>query len=447
MALIELKSNLSAKPDYNQADLENPKQINAMENHIKFRPDEDQLISKTIGRRYRGTKLDGGFLRGGAALQTERTGEDAVRIGKFLFSGKGALFTAKQLILQKNNPLPYTDIYDPTSILRNLPMPAHFNRHVNESNFSSGLTLRGVFQQLTGREQRNEYEKFIENGQFGPDSLRKNYADVQYAVNYLNQKGKKSIQVEYGEQPNLDTLPKDFIKFRIHDLVQDKYIIFPVILTSDIVDNSQASYEEINYIGRPDAVHIYKSVKRSFTIAFKVVATNKEDLHIMWNKVDRLKGLTQPAFKPFLNQANKITGDTSTDIFTRPTAPIITLTLGDVYREVTGYFESVSVTIPNSSTWELEDGSQWPHICDVSCNFTYIGNVTPTIESKNYGVQVPKAIPQSAKEENASSKEADSEQQGIDKLSFGQAFSQKRRELGEGKTFVWRGNSYTTNQA
>lgn len=33
----------------------------------------------------------------------------------------------------------------------------------------------------------------------------------------------------------------------------------------------------------------------------------------------------------------------------------------------------------------------------------------------------------------------------IDDLSFGEAFKQKRKELGEGKTFMWRGNKYTTS--
>ena len=99
--------------------------------------------------------------------------------------------------------------------------------------------------------------------------------------------------------------------------------------------------------------------------------------------------MTQPAFKPFLNSSNKVTQETTTDLFTRPTAPIVHFTLGDIFKNTVGYFESVNITIPNSSTWELEDGLQFPHICDVSLNFTYIGNVTPTNESPNYGSQNP----------------------------------------------------------
>ena len=460
MALIELKSNLSANPDYNKRSLEDSKRDNAELNHRKFRPDEDQLIHREIGDGYRGTKLDGGFVRGGAGLQAERTAEDVERIGKFLFSPKGALFTIKQGVLQNQNKQRNANIYDPTSILKNLPSIAHFQRHINEDLFSEGLSLRGIAQQLIGGDADNQYVKFVKAK---GDKFGTKYEDVVDSVTYFQQKGKKKLQVEYGDMEE-SKLPKDFIKFRIRDLVNGKWIIFPAFLTADIVDNSQASYEEINYIGRPDAVHIYKNMKRSFSVSFKVVATNKDEIPLIWKKIDRLKGLANPAYKPFLNTTNKATGQSETDIFTRPTAPMVSLTIGDVFKNTVGYFESVSVTIPQASnTWELEDGRQFPQICDVALSFIHIGNVTPTIDSPNYGSQdftdnndifIPEtkdntaASPEVEKDKEVSQQNLkDSEQQDTDKLSFGQAFSQKRQELGSGATFIWRGSSYSTNQA
>ena len=460
MALIELKSNLSANPDYNKRSLEDSKRDNAELNHRKFRPDEDQLIHREIGDGYRGTKLDGGFVRGGAGLQAERTAEDVERIGKFLFSPKGALFTIKQGVLQNQNKQRNANIYDPTSILKNLPSIAHFQRHINEDLFSEGLSLRGIAQQLIGGDADNQYVKFVKAK---GDKFGTKYEEVVDSVTYFQQKGKKKLQVEYGDMEE-SKLPKDFIKFRIRDLVNGKWIIFPAFLTADIVDNSQASYEEINYIGRPDAVHIYKNMKRSFSVSFKVVATNKDEIPLILKKIDRLKGLANPAYKPFLNTTNKATGQSETDIFTRPTAPMVSLTIGDVFKNTVGYFESVSVTIPQASnTWELEDGRQFPQICDVALSFIHIGNVTPTIDSPNYGSQdftdnndifIPEtkdntaASPEVEKDKEVSQQNSkDSEQQDIDKLSFGQAFSQKRQELGSGATFIWRGSSYSTNQA
>src|SRR5210317_1380278 len=102
MALIELKSNLS-NINKNKTDLTSQKEANANTNHSKLRPDDDQLVVRKIGKRYRGTKLDGGLSRGGAALQVERSAEDVKRIGKFLISGRGALFTGKQTGIKKQN--------------------------------------------------------------------------------------------------------------------------------------------------------------------------------------------------------------------------------------------------------------------------------------------------------------------------------------------------------
>ena len=36
------------------------------------------------------------------------------------------------------------------------------------------------------------------------------------------------------------------------------------------------------------------------------------------------------------------------------------------------------------SNWELEKELQFPHICDISLDFQYIGKETPTMLGKNY---------------------------------------------------------------
>ena len=60
-------------------------------------------MKKEPGDRYRGTNLDDGLFRGGAALNVERNVEDTARITKFLTTPKGLLFTGKQILLQKSN--------------------------------------------------------------------------------------------------------------------------------------------------------------------------------------------------------------------------------------------------------------------------------------------------------------------------------------------------------
>ena len=382
--LSKINSSFQSKQSDNTERATNIEANSIDQQYNKLSADDGQLIQKKPGDRYKSTSFDGGLIRGGAALSAERGIEDTIRLGKFQTSGKGFLFTGKQALLQSRNQKsvlnketsevdnvfnPLTGLYDPKSVLKdaislNTTGFKHFARHL-------------------GGDNKNQYLEFIkENG----DKFGTKYSDVQDAVTLFNTKGTKKLQVDYydkvADNEDGSGLPKDFIKFRIRDIVNGKWIIFPALLTGGITDSSAAQYEKIGYVGRPDSVHIYKDMSRSFTVAFKVVATNPKEIPLMWKKIDRLKGLTQPKFKPFLNSG------TTKDVPTRPSAPLIHLTIGDLYKKIHGYFDNVTVTIPESTTWELEDGRQLPLLCDVSCQFTWIGNVTPTMDSPNFGGQV-----------------------------------------------------------
>ena len=48
-----------------------------------------------------------------------------------------------------------------------------------------------------------------------------------------------------------------------------------------------------------------------------------------------------------------------------------------------GYFETANLTIPEPSSWEILDGEQFPHMCDIA-TFVYIGRDLPTTLSLNY---------------------------------------------------------------
>jgi hypothetical protein len=563
--LIKLTSNLSSfdysnvgEPHYTDVkrDIASERGPSADANYEKLSADDGQLIQKKPGERYRGTKLDGGFLRGGAALKVERQVEDQERIGKFLTTPKGALFTIKQAILQNQNSDRETNIYNPLSLTTSLidTLSTRPQRHIDEitSPFSSlgnffrflsgtntteqsrkngnsisnnrdvqnlkpdveefggkvgidytsdradintdnridvsgpnerrrtrkyipfgdtndkirkeddreigtlfthragpdigtgqfkmpsrnlGLQEESFFSRKDGlKEEARDYKTNKENpsgdllelpryetsdkedlvtnfgtdvmpsgknvkffGSDGKDGGRfgKKLGKQIEANQFFNIKsrGSRKLQVKYGgeltETSRIDKdtpLPDDFIKFRIRDVVNGRWIIFPAIFTSGITDNSQASYNTINYIGRPDAVHIYQNRTRNVSFGFRVVALNENDIPIIWEKMNYLKGLTLPQYKSFFS-------DTSRADNTRPVAPIINLTIGDMFVNTPGYFTSVSVNVGNSATWETKDGRQFPHVCDVSVEFTHIGKEVPTMLSKHYdGAERVKSI-------------------------------------------------------
>ena len=79
------------------------------------------------------------------------------------------------------------------------------------------------------------------------------------------------------------------------------------------------------------------------------------------------------------------------------------LTLGDLYNSQPGFFSSVNITVPQSSTWEI-DGLELSHICDISVDFTFIGDKTPSLDSRQFDrgplpkpkrPDIPRIVPES----------------------------------------------------
>tara|TARA_B100001094_G_scaffold263692_1_gene265387 strand:+ start:1989 stop:3152 length:1164 start_codon:yes stop_codon:yes gene_type:complete len=353
------------------------------------------------------------IFRGGLALQAELGAQNVRQFGRFLRTPQGARFVAKQVILQASNPSrkelkikkdqpkvesPYqtTQIYNPGAPILAKGLSQELtklkpNRHINQG---------GIFKKLgnTIGEVKDGIKSIDENIDNFVKNIfnRANGGTQTNAVTYFanNQGDQHQLQVRYGgsgiEKSDLDKYPnrkgqlgnevKDFIKFRIRDAVNGRYIIFPALLSGGISDNSSAEVSPINYIGRADKVYVYGGYTRSISFSVNIVAQRKSDIPIIWEKINYAKGLVLPQYKEFFAKTEKGVTDR-----TRPVAPLCYLTLGDLFNNAPGYFSSVNMSIPESATWELSNGEQVPHICSLAFEFTYIGKESPTMTSKHYG--------------------------------------------------------------
>ena len=307
-------------------------------------------------------------FRGGLALQAELGAQNVERFTNFLTTPQGKTFLLKQTFLQSLNKKAGTRIYNPlaTTISKGLGQEFTTLKPQRHIDTEPGL---GLFQRLIGRSS--------------PRTQQENA--VRFFDNKLNKE--VNLQVRYGGEPGqLDQFPnrsgdlgeevKDFIKFRIRDAVNGKYIIFPALI-SGITDNSSNNTTSFNYIGRADKVYVYQDYSRSISFTVQIVAQREEDIPIIWEKINYAKGLTLPQYKQFFSKTD-VTDNT------RPVAPIVYLTLGDMFNNAPGFFTSVNLSIPENSTWELEEGLQVPHLCTLSFEFTYIGKENPTMTSKHY---------------------------------------------------------------
>ena len=390
------------------------------------------------------------IFRGGLALQSEIGVQNVERFANFLTTPQGKTFLLKQTLLQSLNKKAGTRIYNPlaTSISKGLSQEFTSQKPQRHLDVGDG-SLRGVFRGIIGRSQpRTQQENAV---RFFDNKLNK---EVNLQVRYGGELG------ELNQFPNrsgaLGKEVKDFIKFRIRDAVNGKYIIFPALI-SGISDNSSAEVSPTSYIGRADKVYVYGGYTRSISFSLDIVAQREEDIPIIWEKINYAKGLTLPQYKQFFSKTD-VTDNT------RPVAPIVYLTLGDMFNDAPGFFTSVNLTIPENSTWELEDGRQVPHLCQLAFEFTYIGKENPTMTSKHYDnisdsfsfeekgqdktkpkrkklIGALKRVAKKASERRRKKRE------NLDELSFGEAFKKKRAELGPNKTFTWRGKLYNTNRA
>ena len=395
------------------------------------------MITINPTKLVRNVSKNGEFIfRGGLALQAELGAQNVKRFSKFITTPRGTRFLAQQALLQKANPnrKKITNI-DGTEVKE---QPYETARDYNPL---APLLAKGISQEGTLFKPKRHTDRENIFGSLNPFA-EKPKANGTGPVTFFSKDKKVDLQVRYGGEINvLDSFPnrqnesgqaevKDFIKFRIRDAVNGNYIIFPALLSGAISDNSTTTPTESSYIGRADKVYVYGSYSRTISFTVNIVALDKLDIPIIWEKVNAAKGLVLPEYKEFEDIG----------VGKRPVAPIVNLTLGDLFNDAPGFFTSVNMSIPEGSTWSLTDGTQVPHLCSLAFEFTYIGKENPSMRSMHYDniqKEFPKVVDERRKQE----------QEDLDNMTFNEAFKKKRSELGPGKTFTWKGNSYSTNTA
>ena len=172
-----------------------------------------------------------------------------------------------------------------------------------------------------------------------------------------------------GNIPESITDNPDFIKFRFRDVINNKYLVFRALL-SGITDTVTPEYTPHEYIGRPDKLYTYKGVDREVSFSFKIYPKTKQELPVLVEKMNYLVGMCYPSYTD--NE--------------RMIAPFIELTLGDMFVDAPGLLNAVTVTVEDNTTWEIENGLQFPKHVSVQSTFKYIGKYAPVSLGKFYDI-------------------------------------------------------------
>ena len=353
------------------------------------------------------------LIRGGASTYASRTAADIGRMTDFLTkSGQGVTYLLKQQFLQTFNVGgdlgERANIYNPLSPQLNaqgfiktqrhldIPVVSDFIRKnivgglasFNQLNLSSlaapanqarykdiDLSLNGLLglssntvpeiKTLDGTEL-NPFQEIVKGiDQKGGDKVNL----IPYGARTLNPDKEDSfIGAALSDGKTEDTL--DFIPFRFRDVNSNNYIVFRAIL-SGITDTFTPEYSSERYVGRPDSVYVYQGTNREVSFTFDIYPKSREELKSLWKKINYLSGLTYP------NLGN-VTGGGQAMI-----APFCELTIGDMYKDTPGYISSLTHTVQDNGTWEI-DGDKLPKYIQTAVTFIYIGKRLPTATSKHY---------------------------------------------------------------
>ena len=136
-------------------------------------------------------------------------------------------------------------------------------------------------------------------------------------------------------------------------------MVFRAYITA-LTDNVDATWTPVKYAGRGDSFYIYDGFSRKMSVSFKVAALSEQEMKPMYQKLNFLMGNLMPDYKD-----NVMRG------------PLVRMTIGNYIDAQLCKLDSLSITIPNDSPWEIAINDTeliLPHIIEVQLSFTPIGS-------------------------------------------------------------------------
>jgi hypothetical protein len=158
---------------------------------------------------------------------------------------------------------------------------------------------------------------------------------------------------------------RDLVKFRIQAVNTDgpgagSLMVFRAYITA-LTDNVDATWNPVKYAGRGDSFYIYDGFSRKMSVSFKVAALSAQEMKPMYQKLNFLMGNLMPDY----GTGNLMRG------------PLVRMTIGNYIDAQLCKLDSLSITIPNDSPWEIAINDTeliLPHIIEVQLSFTPIGS-------------------------------------------------------------------------
>jgi len=239
------------------------------------------------------------------------------------------------------------------------------NRRRNRSNPASGSLVNdsSISQPLDSVTAypiyKSEYKNGSRYGQYGQEGLEELNDIIEFSIAILNNDDQN--KPEQG----------------ITGLSYRKYMHFRAFI-DNVQDSYTAEWNGIKYMGRGEKFYKYGGYDRQMSLGFTVVAQSKDELNVMYDKLNFLASSLAPEYLDSLT-SGYMCGN------------IAYITLGDYIYDQPGIITSLTYDIPEESPWEINrdtkfvSGSavsgtarQLPHMIKVTLNFTPIQKFRPS---------------------------------------------------------------------
>ncbi len=137
----------------------------------------------------------------------------------------------------------------------------------------------------------------------------------------------------------------------------------------DLTQNVTPQYKDYQYIGRIEKFITYTGVQRDIQFKLGVIAFSKDELDMVWRRINFLTGLVYPfGFYNGIFQPN-----------------ITKLTIGNVYNDQPGYITSLETNFNETSeTWDID--AEVPIAASMNIRFTLIEKASRIASSPFYRI-------------------------------------------------------------
>ena len=156
-------------------------------------------------------------------------------------------------------------------------------------------------------------------------------------------------QGEVGDEFDLD----NFLYMRFED-VRTNNSIFLKPYIDGLTDDTQATYDEGDYLGRFESIPKYRKTTGSLNFSFVMHSSTPREMLMMYKKLEFIESLNYPMADENFRQVKN---------------PLIRFSLGDLYKNRGGYITSFSKAVTDGeSAWETRKGYSAPKL--IRCSIT-----------------------------------------------------------------------------